>query len=379
MTPTSTDVSPPWGTPFKVAVVVILVVLTGIALYAFQVVFIPLIVGCIIAYILHPAVEWIRSITPLGKGPATGVVYALIVLVVVPLVVLLTPFLTNSVDILAAQTVSLVDQISNLPPDAAIAFGLIEIPAQQIVNDISNGLIDAITASTGDAVLLVLDVAQLVVLGVFTFIISFYLTVDSERFVQSIQDLVPERYEADFNLILTDVERIWRAFFRGHTALAFAVGGLVTALSFAIGLPLPVFFGISAGLLEFLPGVGHVLWLIAMLIVAGVQGSTWLPVSNGLFMLLTLVLHFVYLRINNRVLIPRLVGLENRIHPLLVILAVIAGGSIAGLLGIVLAAPTFASLLVIGRYVHGKLVDREQPIQPGEPLRLQVPTARDTS
>jgi predicted PurR-regulated permease PerM len=85
-------------------------------------------------------------------------------------------------------------------------------------------------------------------------------------------------------------------------------------------------------------------------------------VPNLIFALIVVGLHLVYQQVDLNYLIPRIIGRSVRLHPLVVILGIVAGATLAGVLGIVLAAPTIASARVLGRYIRGYLVDDGRPI-----------------
>ncbi|MCC6904509.1 MAG: AI-2E family transporter, partial [Anaerolineae bacterium] len=95
-------------------------------------------------------------------------------------------------------------------------------------------------------------------------------------------------------------------------------------------------------------------------------GSTWLPVSNLAFAVIVAVMHLVFTKLDLNFLIPRIVGERVHLHPLVVIIGIIIGASVGGVLGIALAAPAIATLRVIGRYIHAKLLDYD-PFPPEGP------------
>ena len=70
-------------------------------------------------------------------------------------------------------------------------------------------------------------------------------------------------------------------------------------------------------------------------------------------------LYVVIQQLENNILVPRIIGRSLNQHPLVVIIGAIAGASLAGVLGMFLAAPTLASLRIVGDYVHCKLLDLE--------------------
>jgi predicted PurR-regulated permease PerM len=169
--------------------------------------------------------------------------------------------------------------------------------------------------------------------------------------------LVPPGYQRDVKLLLHEIDGIWSAFFRGQLTLALTVTVIMTGISAAIGLPQPVLMGMLAGVLEFLPSVGHTIWIVTAVIIALLEGSSTLPVSNVLFAFILAGVHFGFTQFDLNYLIPRIIGREVHLHPMVVIIGIIVGASVGGVLGVALAAPVIASLRIIGRYVYSMLFD----------------------
>jgi len=117
--------------------------------------------------------------------------------------------------------------------------------------------------------------------------------------------------------------------------------------------------GVLAGLLEFLPSLGHGIWLAIAALLTLFRGSTWLPLPNWIVALIVIGLHSVFQQVDLNILIPTIIGRRVRLHPLFVILGIVAGATLAGVLGIFLAAPTIASMRLLGRYLQARLFDLE--------------------
>jgi predicted PurR-regulated permease PerM len=111
--------------------------------------------------------------------------------------------------------------------------------------------------------------------------------------------------------------------------------------------------------LEFLPSIGHGIWLVIASLLALFVGSTWLPVPNWVFMLIVIGLHLIYQQFDLNYLIPRIIGRSVHLPPIVIILGIVTGAVLAGFMGILLAAPTIASARVFGRYVYANLFDLE--------------------
>ena len=99
------------------------------------------------------------------------------------------------------------------------------------------------------------------------------------------------------------------------------------------------------------------IWGLTVVIVALVNGSTWLPLPNALFALIVFGAYVAFAQLDMNVLIPNIIGRHVRLHPVVVILGVIIGASVAGVIGVALAAPTIASLRIIMRYIYSNLFD----------------------
>ncbi len=126
-----------------------------------------------------------------------------------------------------------------------------------------------------------------------------------------------------------------------------------------LGLPFALLMGIFAGLLEFFPSIGHGIWLVIASLLALILGSTWIPVPNWVFLIIVLSFHLIFTQFDLNYLIPRIIGRSVHLPPLVVIIGIIAGASFAGVLGVVLAAPTIASLRVLGGYLYARIFDLE--------------------
>jgi predicted PurR-regulated permease PerM len=226
---------------------------------------------------------------------------------------------------------------------------------QNIVGSIQ-GLLEPVFGQTlGYAVEFISSLVWLV----FIFVISFYLVKDSQELHQWLEDTTPPSYKQDFIRLRSEINKIWSAFFRGQLLLALVVATGFTIIGLIIGMPFALAMGVLAGLLEFLTSIGHGIWLIIASLLALFVGSTWIPIPNWAFMLLVIGLHLFYEQFDLNYLIPRIIGRRVHLPPLVVILGIVTGALLAGVMGIILAAPTIASARVLGRYIYANLFDQE--------------------
>jgi predicted PurR-regulated permease PerM len=93
--------------------------------------------------------------------------------------------------------------------------------------------------------------------------------------------------------------------------------------------------------------------------VALLEGSSYLPISNLLFAVIVALVYITIAQVDINFLIPRIIGRRVHLAPAVVIVGLIAGASIGGMLGLLLAAPTLSSLRVLGSYLYRRLLDIE--------------------
>jgi predicted PurR-regulated permease PerM len=194
----------------------------------------------------------------------------------------------------------------------------------------------------------------------FLLVMLFYLMKDGERFVKALVDITPELYQSDARRLFYELAEVWNAYLRGQIILGLVMGSAVFTAATLLGVPNPAILGLLSGLLEFIPNLGPFLALIPAMFLALVSQSSTLPFLEGVpFAIVVIVAWSGLQNIEALILVPRVMGGSLDLHPFVVIVAVIGGASVAGALGIILAAPFVASARVIGLYIYGKLTDSD--------------------
>ena len=364
-----------WNTTTKVVIVVFLIALALLSLYLFRVVVVPLIIGTILAYVLTPGVQALSRRLRVPHGAATAIVYLALLAVVLPLPAVLVPWIVRQAIFLQREAINFFRYLDTISTDTIEVLGF-ELLVGDLVDRATSAITDLIASAAPASLTLVFDAAEVLLLVIFTFLIAFYLTRDADKVRAWFKGLVPLEYREDVHRLAAEIDAIWSAFLRGQLTLALVVAGLLSAGAAILGLSQPLLLGVLGGLLEFLPSVGHAVWLITASILALVEGSSTLPVSNFVFLLIVIGFHTAYTQFDLNFLIPRIIGGQVHLHPMIVILGIIVGatagsligGVVGSVLGIALAAPTIASLRVIGRYVYARLLDLDPFPMVGPPV-----------
>ncbi|MDX1994319.1 MAG: AI-2E family transporter [bacterium] len=214
----------------------------------------------------------------------------------------------------------------------------------------------------------------------FLVVIMFYLLRDGDRFTGQLVSATPLPYRGDMARMLYEMGRVWNAYFRGQLILCSTIGLLVYIAATLLGVPNAPILGLMAGILEFIPNIGPFIALVPAFFLALFSQSSTLPFLEGLPFALTVAVTWTLIQnLESIYVVPRVMGGNLDLHPVVVILAVIAGASIAGTLGIILAAPFAATLRLVGLYIYGKLFDIDPFVTPkqvpkpttAEPNRMQ--------
>jgi len=180
---------------------------------------------------------------------------------------------------------------------------------------------------------------------VITPVVAFYILIDWDKLLSSVDSLIPPAHRDTVHGILHDIDRALAGFLRGQSIVCLILGlwyGIGLSL---IGLNFGFLIGFSAGMLSFVPYVGSMLALVLSVIIAIVQG--W-PSWSMTLLALAVVGSGQFLEGN--VLSPKLVGESVGLHPVWLMFALLAFGSMFGFVGLLIAVPVAAALGVLVRF-----------------------------
>jgi predicted PurR-regulated permease PerM len=338
-----------------------------------------LVVAAVIAYILYPAVEWLNRRLRFPRTLATVVIYVILILVMAAIPILIGPAIIRQIRTFDVNVSELLSQgrewlrqtlnnwrsitilgmtidLSSLIDPALETLGeegsTPVIPPAQVWLPRLLGMVPG--AVSGVASTLISGTAAFFL----TIVYSFYLVKDSAGWRTLLNDWLPDTFRDEFNRLRQQLSSIWSSFFRGQLALCLSIG-LMSFLALTImGIPGSIPLALVAGVLEVIPNLGPLLALVPAVIVALIQGSTWIPLSNVWVAVLVLGVYLLIQQVENNLLVPRIIGESVDLPPLLVLIGVIVGASNAGVLGAFLAAPVLASLKVLFLYAYNKVLER---------------------
>ncbi len=203
------------------------------------------------------------------------------------------------------------------------------------VSDMASSVAEWLTQSLAGALGYLQYLTWLVLLPV----LSFFLFKDAASFEHNLLALLPnERLQKRAHWLLMDISGTLAAYIRAQITACLVVGTVMMIGLTLIGAPYPVVLGAIAGLLEFIPLIGPLLAAcVIFLLTLTVSFKTALIVALFLVILRMLEDYVIY---------PRIVGRGIKMHPMVVIIAILAGAEIGGLVGIFLSIPAVGLVMV---------------------------------
>jgi predicted PurR-regulated permease PerM len=334
-----------WGAAFAIVI--------GGLIWVLRPVFAVLAASAGLAYILDPPVDWLER-RRLSRESAIGVVFsamlgsaALVGLLFVPSFVRqageiwtkLDPFIRN-LDQTVAPVLAWLSETSGRPVTLdladlqALAPGWIEENAARVQETGTQLVRGLFTQGLG----VMSTIVNLTLLPVFV----FYLLRDWDKLVSAIGDLIPHAHRARSARVATEVDRRLSAFVRGQITVSAIMAVLYSIGLLIVGIDLAIAVGVLSGMLFVVPYLGTAVGIVLATILALLKfGIGW--------ELLQLVAVFAIVQlIEGYLLTPRIVGEQVGLHPLVVMIALIVGGSLLGIWGMLLAIPITAVASVLG-------------------------------
>ncbi|GAB3773889.1 AI-2E family transporter [Ramlibacter monticola] len=322
-------------------------VLALLALRALGPVLTPFLIAAVLAYALTPLVDRLDAVWQ-GRVPrllAVIVVELLVIVVILCLVLLVVPVLVKEVPLMREQIPGLFDRLHvNLSPWLAqfgvrISLDLDSLRAQLVDYLQSNwsGSFGSVWSSVkigGSVALAVVGNAVLVPVAL------FYLLLDWKRLVVRVAELVPPRMRPGVESFTSECDEVLGQYLRGQLLVMVVMATFYSAGLALFGLELALPIGVFTGLAMFVPYVGFGIGLILALL-AGL-----LQFGSGEAFLMVGVVYGSGQVIEGLFLTPRLVGERIGLHPLAVIFALLAFAQLFGFVGVLVALPASAVLLV---------------------------------
>lgn len=316
-----------------------------VLLWVLSDVVLPFLVGSAIAYFLDPVADRLERMGA-SRAVATAIIFVLFILTVVVALFAVIPLLIQ-------QTSGLIEAapgiFENLRLFLTERFPNLFDEGSPVQTSLAN--LGATIQSRGAELLQTVlssaaGVVNVIVFMVVVPVVAFYMLLDWDRMIARIDQLLPRDHAPTVRLLAARIDRTLASFVRGQGTVCLILGTFYAVALMIVGLQFGLVVGLIAGLLTFIPYVGALVGGGLAIGLALVQfwGDWW--------MILIVAAIFQAGQIaEGNVLTPKLVGSSVGLHPVWLIFALSAFGTVFGFVGLLVAVPVAAVIGVLVRYV----------------------------
>jgi predicted PurR-regulated permease PerM len=347
-----------------------LLVLVYVALRAARAALIPYVLALVLAYLMLPVVKWLennmRRFLRLGNAArwlAILIVYLLTIglvagffSIVVPLVIQQFQTLWDNRDLLAGRLQDLTIKVWTWYRQSVSEQIQAQVDAslQRIGASVMTTAQDALAHTF---TVLTTTVGWILSLTIIPFWL-FYVLYDRGKLMRALNGMLPEGYRPDFANLVQLTDNVLGAYVRGQIVLSIAAGVMVFATLVYLRVQFALLLALLAALFQFVPIIGPILGAIPAVIVASIQS----PVLG----LWTAIFFLVVQQIEGSILGPRIAGNSVKLNPAIMLIVLVVGNEMAGLWGMLVAAPLAAIIRDVFRYLYMRF--QEEPVPPHEAL-----------
>jgi predicted PurR-regulated permease PerM len=341
-------------------------------------VLLPFIVGGAIAYFLDPVADRLERLG-LSRVAATALISLVAMLLVILLVLAVIPTLANQLTALVNAAPDIAKKLQSFLlerfPDLADSTSTIRQTLAQIGAAIQERwalLAESVLSSA-------LGLISIILFIVVVPVVAFYLLLDWDDMVAKIDGMLPLDHAPTVRRLAREIDAVLAGFVRGQVSVCLALGTFYAVALMAAGLQFGLIIGVIAGAITFIPYIGSLVGGTLAIGLALFQfWGDWLQI--GIIAAIFAVGQFV----EGNILTPRLVGKSVGLHPVWLLFALSAFGTVFGFVGMLIAVPVAASIGVLTRFAfeqyrasllyQGKTALAAQTVSP--PIPAEAPKPR---
>lgn len=337
-------------------------------LYLFSDILLPFVAGMVLAYFLDPVADRLQRLG-LSRVMATVVILFAFIIILVLAFVILIPVLASQMADFAGKLPEYLTRLQALitsfdPQWLKQRFGVDPASLKQGLNSLLTsgfGLLTTVFQSIWSSGMALVSVVSLFVV---TPVVAFYMLLDWDRMVATVDSWVPRDHVGTVRQIAADINTATAGFVRGQGTLCLILGAMYAFGLTLTGLNFAILIGLFAGLISFIPYVGSLTGLVLAVGVAFVQ--FW---PQWQMIVAVAVVFFIGQFIEGNILSPKLVGKSVGLHPVWLMFALFAFGALFGFVGLLIAVPAAAAVAVlvrfaIARYLESPLYKGHDPVPP---------------
>lgn len=381
-----TEHSPHWGQSTKLVVGLSMVAGAAALLIRFQNLVGPLLMAIILSYLLHPLVRKVADTTRLEWRGAVNLIYLLFLITFFSLLTVSGVALVQQTQALIRVVTTFFDNLPQLVTDLTsnetvylIPIINYELDVAEVISQLnidllalSEQLLNVIRPALGQAGSLLGTVATSAAstLGwlFFIMIVSYFTLADSGGVLNLLKSVELPGHQQDLGRLGRELGRIWNAFLRGQLTLVLLTAIVYYVILAALGVRNALALALVAALAKFLPYIGQWLTSGTIAVVTFFQDGNYFQMEPLAYTIMVTLIILAFDQVVDNLIAPRIFGAALGIHPAGLLVAVLVMASLLGFIGVLLAAPSLASLQLFVRYASRKMVDLDPWPEPEKKL-----------
>ncbi|WP_054658414.1 AI-2E family transporter [Apilactobacillus ozensis] len=315
-------------------------------------VFAPILIAGVLFYMLNPIVNLLVKIKikrfKITRTLATVIVFLFLLGILVYLISSFLPRLINQVSnlvynipSLAKTTTKSVNSYSHsgILKNAYISDYIDKL--QSSAYTYAQNSLGSITSSVGQIISMA---TSFVILLITVPVILFYMLKDGYKLLPSIKKVLPPKHRDQTIDLITKMSQTISKYIGGQMIECLFVGTFTSLGYFLIGQNYALLLGVFAGICNIIPYVGPYIGIVPAVFVS--LSDSWIK------LLYVIIVVLIVQQLDGNLVYPNVIGKSLQIHPLTIIIILLAAGNIAGLLGMILAIPLYAVVKVVVQYIY---------------------------
>ena len=321
-----------------------------------RIIFPPLVVALLMIYLLNPLVTRLEE-RRVSRTLGTILAYVVVGGTLTLLIIAVTPFVTNQIDEFSDDwprfKLELADSVVNFGENINDRFGVdldttrvtclldaddtedADAPSHERCDAVTQRFRESITASADRITELGSSVLEVLFIFILGPLLALYLLIDLPQLQRDVLNLVPKDHQQEVADLGSKVGRTVGGFFRGQFLVAVIVGVMASVGFLIIDLPFALVIGAIAGFTNLIPLVGPFIGGGLGLLIGAITGGPALGLKAA-------VVALIVQQIDNHVISPNVMKRTVQLHPVTVMLSILAGGALAGFWGVLLGVPAVA-------------------------------------
>ena len=364
---TSPPPSPVWNSGTKLIVGLTFVGILVALLIYFRSIIGPLLLAIILAYVLHPVAGFLHHKTRLNWRWAVNIVFVIFVLILLSILavsgIAIVQQMQSLINVINTFTVGLPEFVEDISSRSYMIgpyqFGLSQTDLQSLTNQVLDTL-QPVLGRFG-SVLSSFAASALVTMGwiLFVLVIAYFLLARTGEVTDEMINFDIPGYNDDIRRMNLEFRRIWNVFLRGQLIIFGLAIVLYSILLTTLGVRYALGIAIMAGVARFIPYVGPILVWIVTALVAFFQGSNYFGLETWVYVILVVGLCLILDAVLDNIVVPKFHGDTLGLHPAAVLVAALIAAQLIGFVGLVLAAPVLATMVLVSRYFLRKMLDQD--------------------